>query len=147
MVQKLKSEEGFTTLDTAIALVIISISLILIANIIYNSYLQVLSTHRNAMATFYAVEILEKIQKLDYNDLYLKHGERTIEEIPNEDVNKILDIPIEKTYTANLKVEDYNKLAGNENKEDILKIVEVTVGYIENDINKNITIKTLKYDM
>ena len=138
--QKLKSEKGFTAIDGTIAVIIISIGITLISTLIYNTYVQVLSAHKNSMATYYAVQILEKVNKLDYYDIYLKQGETTSN-------SSILDVPIDDQYTITLNIQDYNKQAGNETKKDLIKIITVTVQYLDNNLNKNISIQTIKMNM
>lgn len=138
--QRLKSEKGFTTMDATVAIVIVTLSLVLIATIIYNTYTQVLSTHKNSMATFYAVEVLEKVNKLEYYDVYLQQGTLTSDKT-------ILDIPIDTNYVVTLNIQDYNKQQGNTDKQDLIKTVEVIVEYTDNNMQKNISIKTLKLNM
>lgn len=137
--QRLKSEKGFSAMDGTIALIIVALALGLIATLVYNTYIQALSTHKNSMATFYAVEVLEKANKMEYYDVYLQQGTKTTSE-------SILDIPVDSNYTITLDIKDYNKLPGNEEKKDLIKILEVTVKYDDNDVEKNITLKTLKYN-
>lgn len=140
--KKLKSEKGFTTADATVAIIIITLSLSLIATLVYNSYVQVLSTHKSSMATFYAVQILEKVNKLEYYDVYLQEGTTT--KTPE---GTLLDIPIDNNYNATLNIQDYNKQEGNEDKQDLIKTVEVIISYTDNSEPKNISIKTLKLNM
>ena len=139
--QKLKSEKGFSTADGAIAVVIITISVVLIASLVYNTYVQVLATHRNSIATLYAVEVLEKVNKLAYSSNDLKEG------VKNSDPGSILGVAILDNYRVELKIQDYNKMPGNTNKRDLIKIITVAVSYMENNIQKNISMKTLKINM
>lgn len=139
---KMKSQKGFTTMDATIAIIIITISLGLITTVVYNNYTQILSTHKNSMATFYAVEVLEQANKLEYDDIYLSEGIRT-----SEQDGTILDIPIDSSYTVNLNISKYNNIEGNIDKQDLIKILEVIVKYTDNNIEKNISIKTLKLSM
>jgi len=130
--KKIKSENGFTAMDATISIIIVSLSLALISSIIYNTYTQALSTHKNSMATMYAVEILEKINKLDYNDESLEQN--TI--ISN---GSILGINIDQGYQVNVNI--------NEEKEEFIKKITVIVSYEDENMNKNITIETLKLNM
>lgn len=139
--QKLKSEKGFSAADGAIAVVIISLSIVLISSLIYNTYVQVLSTHRNSMATLYAVEILEKVNKLPYSSDSLAQGTKSTKG------GNMLGIAIDDNYQVELGIQDYNKTTNNTGKQDLIKIVEVAVSYIENGVQKNIRMKTLKINV
>lgn len=139
MIKKIKSENGFTTIDATIAIIIVSLALVLISSIVYNTYLQVLSTHKSAMSTFYLVQVLEKANKLDYNDINLNEGILT-----SEGENQILDIPIDANYVVTLNIKKYNKTEGNTDKLDLIKILEAKVSYTDNKLQKDIIIKTLK---
>ena len=139
--QKLKSENGFSATDGTLAVIIVSVFLVLIASLIYNTYVQVLATHRNAMATLYAVEVLEAVNKLDYSDGSLNQGTTSTQG------GSILGVSIDSNYLVELGIQDYNQTSGNTGKQDLIKIVEVAVSYMENNIQKNISIKTLKLNV
>jgi len=137
---KLKSNKGFTELDVCVAIIITSIMIALISTIAYNTYTQLLATHRNSVATSYAVDVLEKINKLNYNDSSIANGTyQTTSENSN-----ILGIKINPRYTVVLNVQDHNKTSGNTAKRDLIKIITVAIAYEEAGIEKNIMIKTLK---
>jgi len=137
---KLKSNKGFTELDVCVAIIITSIMIALISTIAYNTYTQLLATHRNSVATSYAVDVLEKINKLNYNDSSIANGTyQTTSENSN-----ILGIKINPRYTVVLNVQDNNKTSGNTAKRDLIKIITVAIAYEEAGIEKNIMIKTLK---
>ena len=142
MIKKIKQQNGFTTTDATIAIIIVTFALILISTIVYNTYIQTLSTHKNSMATFYAVEVLEKVQKLDYNDVYLEEGV-----LDSNVSNEILGIPIDSNYNVKLYIEKYNSSEHNIGKEDIIKILKVEVKYTDDKLVKNIEISTLKLNM
>ena len=136
----LKSDNGFTAIDISVAIVILTLMITLISTITYNAYTQLLSTHKTSVATMYAVEILEKVSKTQYDSSKLLEGTyRTTEDNPN-----ILGIDISTGYTAILGVQDYNKIAGNAGKEDLIKIITVAIVYDDSGIEKNIMYKTLK---
>lgn len=136
----LRSNQGFTALDATAAIVIVSLMITLISTITYNAYTQLLSTHKNAMATSYAVEILEKVNKLRYDDSSIANGTYQT----SEDNPTILGININSGYTAILGIQDYNKTAGNTTKRDLIKIVTAIIVYEDAGVEKNIMIKTLK---
>ena len=136
----IKSESGFTGTDVAIAIMVIVIFITIICAISFNVYISTSSTERTSRANAYIVDILEKVQKLDYDDPLLAVGEyRT-----DTDNRKILDISIPKGYQVNLKISKYTEMPGNENKQDIIKIIEVNISYLLNKQTKEINIKTLK---
>lgn len=132
----IKSDKGFVTADAilgiGIFIILSSLSIVLMLNI-YNTYL---SLHRTAMATNYAVEILENAKLLDYNDSNLAQGKY--------EGDNLLGVALSENYNAILNIKDYNKLEGNESKENLIKILELNIEYQDGDLIKNIKIDTLK---
>jgi len=133
--RKLKSQNGFTASAAVLAIIIVSVSLGLISVILYNAYSQALATHQNSLATFYIVEILEKVNSMDFFDEDLVAGTKR----PTN--GYLLDIPIDSNYDVVLTISDYT---GNTNRTDLVKQIMVDVQYQENNLTKNVNIETLK---
>lgn len=134
-----KNKKGVTTIDVAISLVIIMLFVSIFATLIFSVYISNQSVKRNTIATTYMTDIFEKINTLEYDDTRLLAGNYY-----EDDENKILDITIADGYSANLKITDYNKIEGNENKEDLIKIIELDINYKVGQSDKKLTAKTLK---
>ena len=141
-IKNLRNNKGFTAIDAAIGVVILAIGISALGIIVYNTLNQVDSTQKNSVATFYAVQVLEKINELDYNDVYLAEGTAT-----STGTNKIIGLNVSEEFTVTLNIQNYNSTAGNTDKQDLIKIIDVTVSYEDNELEKNINIKTLKKNM
>ena len=141
-IKNLRNNKGFTAIDAAIGVMILTIGISALGIIVYNTLNQVNSTQKNSVATFYAVQVLEKINELDYNDVYLAEGTAT-----STGTNKIIGLNVSEEFTVTLNIQNYNSTAGNTDKQDLIKIIDVTVSYEDNKLEKNINIKTLKKNM
>jgi len=134
--KKIKNENGYTAVDAilgvGIFLLLSGAAIFLMLNI-YNANL---SMHRVAMATNYAVQILENAKLLNYYDSKLNEG--------MYEGKELLGVTLSDNYNAKLNIKDYNKLEGNENKENLLKILELDINYQDGNLVKNIKIHTLK---
>lgn len=138
MNKKIRNNKGFAIADVAVAVVILLIGISLLATIIYNTYGQIVATNNNALATYYAVEVIEKINSIDYNDETLNGNTITTND------GEILGINIDDKFDVTVNVTKYNTTEGNENKEDIIKIIEVIVEYLDFNVEKTLAIKSLK---
>jgi len=131
-----KSEKGYVAADAALGIGIFIILSGLVITLILNIYNTNLSMHRLSMATNYAVEILENAKLLNYNDNKLEQG--------SYEGASILGVNLSDNYTAKLNIKDYNKLEGNEDKQNLIKILELDIEYMDGDLTKNLKIDTLK---
>ncbi len=114
--------KGFTSADIMIAIIIILIFISIISTSFYNYYISVQGKNRRAMATNALIEVIENVEKLSYAS------------VTTEEVNKVInDLKANKTiaeqYTVTATLTNYNQTAGNENKEDLIKILKVTVKF------------------
>lgn len=131
-----KSSKGYVAAEAVLAIGIFIILSTLIITLLFNVYNTNLSSHRLAMATNYAVEILENIKLLNYYDSKLDAG--------NYEGRDLLGVNLEENYIAKLNIIDYNKLEGNEHKENLIKVLEINIEYQDGDLTKNVKINTLK---
>ena len=138
MGKNLKSASGYVAADAALGIGIFLILSVLVVALLFNIYSINISSHRLAMATNYAVEILENAKSLNYYDSKLKAG--TYEN------TELLGVKMEENYIAKLNRIDYNKLQGNEKKENLIKILQLNIEYNDGDLKKNIKFNTLKYN-
>lgn len=131
-----KSETGYVAADAVLGIGIFIILSGLVITLILNIYNTNLSMHRLSMATNYAVEILENAKLLNYNDNKLEQGAY--------EGDSILGVNLSDNYTAKLNIKDYNKIEGNEDKQNLIKILELDIEYKDGDLTKNLKIDTLK---
>ena len=134
--KKLKRNKGYVAADAVLGIGIFIVLSSLVILLVINIYNTNLSMHRTSMATNYAVEILENAKLLDYTDPSLQAGEY--------EGKNLLGVNLSENYNAKLIIQDYNKTEGNENKENLIKILELNIEYQDGDLTKNIKINTLK---
>ena len=134
----IKSENGFTGVDIAISVLIITIFITVIGNLIMDINLNSKSIERETTATSYAIQTIENIKGLGI-ERYTGQGitEPFIEEE---------DIYIDNEFTGyhkKITTEDYVYLKNDSNKQaDILKKVTVEISYKVANKDKNVTIST-----
>ncbi|MCL2860132.1 MAG: hypothetical protein FWF46_06200 [Oscillospiraceae bacterium] len=139
---KLRQNNGVIEMDIIIAMIIVVIFITMISMITINVYSSLVSTQKAAVCTDYAVKIFENAELLPYDDERLKAGTYT-KDYGQAD-NEILGIIIDTNYKVELNITDYNKIPGNEDKQDLIKKLDLRVYYKENNLEKNIDIQTLK---
>lgn len=127
---KIKEEKGFTAVDIAIAVIIVTIFIALIGNLIININLNSVNAERKNIATGYAVKEIEQIKSKGYieefNGLGI-NGEQTIE---GSDID-ILDSEGDFTgYHKKVTVEDYVSITkNNDSEKDLVKKITVYISY------------------
>ena len=128
--QKLKSEAGFTMTDLAAALIIFSIFAGLIGSLMYSSFKTNLQTKVAGVATSYAIQILEDIDKIGYDEVIngMEDAYRTKFKIPTQ-------------FDINMEISNYNE--GNA-RADLIKIVKLTMTYHFAGTSEEVVINRLK---
>ena len=127
---KLKSNKGFTLTDLAAALVVFTIFAATVSTLLYTAFKMNIQTKLSATAVNYAIQILEDIDKISYEEV-----NSGIESMYRQK----LSIPVE--YKVLIEVSNYNE--GND-KEDLIKLVNLTITYEIAGINDKIAIQKLK---
>lgn len=134
----LKRQNGVTGVDASVAVLIIILFVGLISTLFYNVYISNVSTQRATLATNYTIDILEKAQMAEYNDLVIENVDTLIKQINGlENIeSKIIEDETIKKYegtiqgfTIQIQIQKYNEMPGNEDKQDIIKIITVTTTY------------------
>ena len=110
---KLKSEKGFTMQDIIGACIIITLFVGTISALMTYVYKTNMDTRLTARMAIYAVEILEDIDKVSYEEAQTKTGEY---------YRGLFSIP--EGFEVNLEFNDYE-----EGEEDIIKIVNLRIAY------------------
>ena len=130
MKNPLQSQKGFTGIEIAVALVILMIFVSLISTIFINVYLTFTDAQRNSVATGYATQIAETIDKMYYAEV----EESNITAIISE-----MNIP--NGYTISVQIDPYVQ---NEYTQDLVKMVGITVSYKVGNNTKTVNIETTK---
>lgn len=112
----IKSEKGFTMQDLIIAALIITIFVGIIASMMYSVYKTNIKADLTAQMATYAVQILEDIDKISYDEVK--------SDLANS-YNSKFSIPA--GYNIALEVSNYGE--GIENVKDVMKIVKLTISY------------------
>lgn len=119
-----RSEKGFTGIDIAISVIIITIFISMMANLISNIILNSKKMERTEIATAYAVQEIEKIKAQGYRDNYNEKGIYS-EEILNEE--DIMDNSNTFTgYSKKTTIKDYVFIKSDTTKQKN-KLKEITV--------------------
>ncbi len=124
----IKKENGFTMQDLIAACFIIIIFVGIISTYMYSVYNSNIRASLIAQMTTYAVQILEDIDKISYDevDSSLASSYYSTFSIPN-------------SYDIVLEVSDYG-----ENLEDVIKIIKLTISYTFKDDTEEFTVTRLK---
>lgn len=125
---KIKSENGFTMQDLLAGCLILTIFVGTIAGLMTYVYKTNVQTRLMAQMASYAVEILEDIDKISYEDAQDKDGNYYKEKFS-----------IPAGFNLDLQFSDYG-----ENLEDVIKIVNLKVSYTFNNDTTEYKIQRLK---
>ena len=127
----LKQNKGFTMQDLIVAFGII----LLVGGIIGSTYLAIYSVQKetklDAIATLYAIQITEYIDKISY--------EEVIEVMDTEDIKQKFDIS--DAFTVNINVSNYEK---DEENLDVVKKVRIELNYNVKNKDRKIVFNRLK---
>ena len=126
--KKLKSQKGFTMQDLLIASFIITLFVGIIATMMFNVYKLNVKLNSTTQMVTYAVQILEDIDKIAYEDVNAG--------MENNYINKF---SIPSGYNLKIDVSKYG-----ENLEDVIKIVNLTISYKILDETEEFTVQRLK---
>lgn len=126
----IKSNSGFTMTDLVVALIIFLIFSGLVVTAFYSSYVVNSKTKITASATNYSIQILEDIDKITYDEVQngMENTYRQKFSIPDG-------------YSLKMKVTNYNEV---NDKEDLIKNVELTIEYKIAGDNEKIVINKIK---
>lgn len=129
--KNVEKNKGAALSDVVIAILIMILFLGILTSGYYNIYKNNISIKREAIATDYAIMILEDIDKMSYEDVTEKLN------LDLDNKYNILD-----DYTVYLNIENYNE--NDSSKQDIIKIVTLNIQYKDVDDDINYTVQKLK---
>jgi len=130
------SNKGFTTADVVIAVIIIILFVSIITSSFYNYYISIQGKNRIAYATNAAIDIIENVELMNYKEIN-NHAINSLVQ------NLINDGTIPKGITVQTSLQNYNETTGNEDKEDVIKILNVKIEYPLGDKTENYEITRL----
>lgn len=126
----IKSNSGFTMTDLVTAIIIFTLFTGVIGTLLYSAFKVNLQTKLSAASLNYAIQILEDIDKITYEEV--KNG---IEDTYKEKFS------IPEGFDLKVEVSNYNQ--GN-SKEDLVKTVKLTITYEFSGSTENLVIHKLK---
>ena len=118
-------------MDVVIGMLILCLFVGVIGGLFYQIGLNSKIMESNALATNYAIKIAEDIDKMAYDDV-----------TNNLNSTLLTGYNIQDNFSVNIDVKNYNE--SDSSKEDIIKIVEITVNYNIFDRDEIYKIKKLK---
>lgn len=126
LLQRLKSNKGFTMQDLAIGIIILTLFAGTIGGSFIAVYKMQAQTKITSIATLYGIQILENIDKIDYD------------EVNDGDLRTwISDYKIPESMKLSLEVKKYNE-------EDTIKQVKLTINYEFADNSETLVLERFK---
>lgn len=126
----MKSNSGFTMSDLAIALIIFVIFTGIIGSLFYATFRMTLQTKMSSSAIKFAIQVLEDVDRIPYEDV-----------TNGMEASYVSKFSIPTGYKLSLEVSNYNE---NNDKEDLIKIVKLTMSYEISGAKDSIVIQKLK---
>ena len=80
MKKNIKKENGFTSVDAVIAMMIVVIFVTIMSSVMYSVYIEQTEAKRTAVALNYAVDIFEKIGEMNYSEV---SGDTVLKDMSN----------------------------------------------------------------
>lgn len=127
----IRSNKGFTMQDLAIATLIITIFVGLISTLMYSVYKTNVKTNLTSQMATYAVQILEDIDKIPYEEVK--------PELADEYKS---DFSIPESFNISIEVSNYGE--GVNNVQDVIKIVKLNISYTILNETEGFSIQKLK---
>lgn len=131
LIFKIKSDKGFTMQDLLVACFIFILFTGLVASLMYQVYETNSRANLTMQMCIYAVQILEDIDKISYEDAQTKTG---------ADYKEQFSIP--SGYNVELQFTDYGE--GKDYIEDLIKIVDLKISYTISGQTEEFNIRRLK---
>ena len=128
---KIKSEKGFTMQDLMIAAFVIVIFVGIISGMMYSVYKTNLKMDLTARMSMYAVQILEDIDKIAYEEVNSSLASKYIEQFS-----------IPSGFYVDIQVSKYGEEL--ENIQDVMKIVKLTISYTLQGETEEFVVQRLK---
>ena len=131
--KKCKQNKDVMGVDIVVSIVVLSLFAGIIAGMFAELFIQNVSIRMDAIAVNYAVTILEDTDRLSYAEVTTENMMKNVEEGRYY---------MADNYTANIEVTNYSDM--DSSKEDIIKIVKVTISYTLRNQEYSYTVQKLK---
>lgn len=135
--KKLKSDGGYSGIEIAISLGIISITLLILASLYFNMYIGNIEIERRTQALNYASQIFEKVSEYYYSDV--TEEKFTVSQNSSGN-NEIVGIEIPKAYGVTVDIQNYK----NTEATDVVKNVQIKITYQVGNKENTITLNRYK---
>lgn len=130
------SEKGFTTTDIIISVIIIVLFISIITTSFYNYYISIQAKDRKTMAINIIIDVIENVEIMNYDNINQDSINSLVDNLKNNGT-------IPNNYNINTILQNYNEIEGNEGKQDLIKILTVTINYSIGNKTENIEISRL----
>ena len=131
--KKCKQNKAVMGVDIVVSIVVLSLFAGIIAGMFAELFIQNVSIRMDAIAVNYAATILEDTDRLSYAEVTTENMMKNVEEGRYY---------MADNYTANIEVTNYSDM--DSSKEDIIKIVKVTISYTLRNQEYSYTVQKLK---
>lgn len=138
---KIRSQKGFTGIDIAISVIVITIFVSLIAVLIYRLNSSISELEKKSEAISIAINEIEKVKAKGFETYKDMDKNTTADETGKSLVNQATD---EDGYYKTISILDYTDIEGNESKEkNIVKKITVTIKYIFQGEEQSLELSTI----
>lgn len=139
MINFRKNENGFTGVDIAMAVLIITVFMTVIGSMYINLYVSNAKILREEKAIGYATAILEKVDEKYYDEV----NDNNFAVVNQADGKKsVCDVVMEKGYNPQVQIVVYQP--NGDNEQDFVKTIQVTIQYTIGKKTEQVNLQTIK---
>ena len=146
---KIKNQEGFTSIDLTVSIILITLFVALIVAIMYTINANFISIERRTEATNYAINEIESLKAQNFEDLQDTPTDGTNDFVNMTDKEGERNTAIGKTtdFSKKITIIDYSNLPENQDDDSIVsglvKKVTVEIAYKEGNEIKTVELSTV----
>ena len=146
---KIKNQEGFTSIDLTVSIILITLFIALIVAIMYTINANFISIERRTEATNYAINEIETLKAQNFEDLQDTPTDGTNDFVNMTEKEGEGNTTIEKTtgFSKKITIIDYSNLPENQGDDTIVsglvKKVTVEIAYKEGEEIKTVELSTV----
>ena len=137
----IRNQKGYTGIDIAISVIVITIFISLIAVLIYKFNSSSNEVQLKSKATEIAIDEIEKVKTAGFK-AYEEMNQTTKED---KDGNSLVNQQVEREqgFYKTITVEDYTDIKGEDKISNLVKRVTVTISYMEKGQEQQISLSTI----
>lgn len=137
----IRNQKGYTGIDIAISVIVITIFISLIAVLIYKFNSSSNEVQLKSKATEIAIDEIEKVKAAGFK-AYEEMNQTTKED---KDGNSLVNQQVEREqgFYKTIIVEDYTDIKGEDKISNLVKRVTVTISYMEKGQEQQISLSTI----